>query len=53
MTNIHNWFMKNLSRVAGAVTGKAVNPIIGKPVQAAGDTVTSGFRNRLGSESEL
>jgi len=51
MEYVKNWFSKNLPKLAGAVTGVLVNPIVGKLVQAAGDTVAEEFRRRFGEKA--
>jgi hypothetical protein len=48
MEYIRNWFGKNLPQLAGAVTGLVVNPIVGKLVEAAGETIAYEFKRRLG-----
>jgi len=50
MEYVKNWFGKNLPQLAGAVTGLVVNPIVGKLVEAAGETVAHEFKRRFGSE---
>ena len=41
---IRKWFGKNLPKLAGAVTGLIVHPVVGKLVEAAGDLVAEQFR---------
>lgn len=48
MEYVKNWFGKNLPQLAGAVTGLVVNPIVGKLVEAAGETITHEFKRRFG-----
>ena len=50
MEYVKNWFIKNIPQLAGAVTGLVVNPIVGKLVEAAGETVANEFKRRFGSE---
>ena len=49
MENVRNWFVKNIPQLAGAVTGLVVNPIVGKLVEAAGETVAIEFKRRFGA----
>jgi hypothetical protein len=48
MEYVRNWFVKNVPQLAGAVTGLVVNPIVGKLVEAAGETVAHEFKRRFG-----
>jgi hypothetical protein len=48
MEYVKNWFEKNLPQLAGAVTSLVVNPIVGKLVQVAGDTIAQEFKRRFG-----
>ena len=48
MEHVRNWFVKNIPQLAGAVTGLVVNPIVGKLVEAAGETVAFEFKRRFG-----
>ena len=48
MEYVRNWFVKNLPGVAGAVVSVVVHPIVGKLVEAAGDTLTADFQRRFG-----
>jgi len=50
MEYVRNWFVKNVPQLAGAVTGLVVNPIVGKLVEAAGETVAHEFKRRFGVE---
>jgi hypothetical protein len=45
---VRNWFMKNLPKLAGAVTGLVVHPVVGKIVEAAGDVAAAQFRKLFG-----
>jgi hypothetical protein len=47
MGYIKRWFTTHLPQVAGAVTGIIVHPIVGKLVEAAGDTLAAEFRRRF------
>jgi hypothetical protein len=47
---IGRWFGRNLPRLAGAVTGVVVNPIVGKMIGAAGDALVQEFRRLGGSD---
>lgn len=51
MEYVKNWFVKNIPQLAGAVTGLVVNPLVGKLVEAAGETIASEFKRRFGSGS--
>lgn len=48
MEYIRNWFVKNIPQLAGTVTSVVVNPIVGKLVEAAGETVAHEFKRRFG-----
>jgi hypothetical protein len=50
MRYVRDWFLENVPKVAGAVTGVIINPIVGKLVAAAGDVVAGQFKQLLGSE---
>ena len=47
---VRNWFVKNVPQLAGTVTGLVVNPIVGKLVEAAGETVAHEFKRRFKTE---
>lgn len=47
MEYVKNWFGKNLPHLAGAVTGLVVNPIVGKLVEAAGESLAHEFKRRF------
>lgn len=47
MEYVQRWFAKHLPGLAGAVTSVVVHPIVGKLVQAAGDTLVAEFRRRF------
>ena len=49
---VRNWFLKNLPKLAGAVTGLVVHPVVGKIVEAAGDVAASQFRKLFGDVSQ-
>jgi len=49
---IRKWFGKNVPKVAGAVTGLIVHPVVGKIVEAAGDLAASQFRELFGSPAD-
>ncbi len=51
MDYVRRWFGKNLPKLAGAVTGLIVHPLVGRVVEAAGDLVASEFRQRFGDEA--
>jgi hypothetical protein len=48
MDAVWKWFRANVPKLAGAVVGVVVNPIVGKVVEAAGEVATSEFRRRFG-----
>lgn len=50
MEYVRNWFVKNIPTLAGKVTGVVVNPIVGKLVEAAGETLAEDFRHRFGQK---
>jgi hypothetical protein len=43
-----DWFRTHLPKLAGAVAGVVVNPIVGKLVEAAGEAAAGAFKRRLG-----
>lgn len=49
MEYVKNWFVKNIPQLAGAVTSLVVNPIVGKLVEVAGETIADEFKRRFGS----
>jgi len=49
---IRKWFVKNLPKLAGAVTGLIVHPVVGKIVEAAGDMAAAQFREFFGSSTD-
>ncbi|HEX2077217.1 MAG TPA: hypothetical protein VHG08_05895 [Longimicrobium sp.] len=52
MEYVRNWFAKNLPTLAGAVTSVVVNPIVGKLVAVAGDTLSAEFQRRFGGAAK-
>jgi hypothetical protein len=48
MEYVRDWFAKNIPTMAGAVTAVVVNPIVGRLVQAGGDTLVADFNRRFG-----
>ncbi len=44
---VKSWFGKHLPKLAGAVTGVIVHPIVGKLVETAGDMAAADFRDRF------
>jgi hypothetical protein len=48
MEYVKGWFAKHLPGLAGAVTGVIVHPIVGKLVEAAGETLAAEFKRRFG-----
>ena len=51
MAHVKNWFVRNIPSLAGAVTGLVVNPLVGKLVEAAGETLAQEFRQHFGPEA--
>jgi hypothetical protein len=49
MGHVKDWFVQNIPQLAGAVTGLIVNPLVGKLVEAAGETVAQDFKRRFGA----
>jgi len=49
MRYVRDWFAENVPKVAGAVAGLVVHPIVGKLVETAGDAVATQFKQLLGS----
>lgn len=47
MEYVRNWFVKHLPTLSGAIASVVVHPIVGKLVEAAGDTVADEFRRRF------
>lgn len=47
MEYVRNWFARHAPKLAGAVTGLVVNPIVGKVVAAAGEGLAAEFRRRF------
>jgi hypothetical protein len=45
---VRKWFGKNLPKLAGAVTGLIVHPVVGKIVEAAGELAARQFRELFG-----
>jgi hypothetical protein len=45
---VQKWFGKNLPKLAGAVTGLIIHPVVGKIVEAAGDLAAQQFRQLFG-----
>ncbi len=52
MEYVRNWFVKNIPGLAGAVTSLVVNPLVGKLVEAAGETIAQEFKHRFGIENK-
>lgn len=51
MEYVRHWFGKHLPKLAGAVTGVVVHPIVGKLVEAAGDALAAEFHRRFGAST--
>ncbi len=47
MEYVRSWFVRNLPKLAGAVTGLLVNPLIGGIVGTAGELVAADFHRRF------
>jgi hypothetical protein len=47
MEYVRRWFVKHVPGIAGSVVGLLVNPIVGKLVQVAGDSVAAEFDRRI------
>ena len=47
MEYVRKWFSKHLPKLSGAVTGVVIHPIVGKLVEAAGNTLADDFRRRF------
>lgn len=47
MEYVRRWFVKHVPGIAGSVVGLLVNPIVGKLVQVAGDSVATEFDRRI------
>lgn len=45
---VQRWFTRNLPKLAGAITGLIVHPLVGRVVESAGDLVAAEFRDRFG-----
>jgi hypothetical protein len=50
MEYVNRWFAKHLPKLAGVVTSVVVHPIVGKLVEAAGDSLAAEFRRRFGEK---
>ena len=50
MRYVLDWFKDNAPKLAGAVTGIVIHPIVGKLVEAAGDAVVGEFKQLIGSD---
>jgi len=48
---VRNWFAKHLPALAGSVGSVVVHPIVGRLVEAAGDTLAEEFRRRFGGQT--
>jgi hypothetical protein len=48
MDYVYKWFLKHVPQAAGAVLSVVVHPIVGKLVEAAGDSLTGEWRRRFG-----
>lgn len=48
--HVRDWFVQNIPQLAGTVTGLIVNPIVGKLVEAAGETIAHEFKLRFGTK---
>lgn len=50
MEYVRDWFVDHIPQLAGAVTGVVVHPIVGKLVEAAGDSLAGEWRRRFGGK---
>lgn len=50
MEYVRRWFTRRLPALAGTVTGLIVHPVVGRLVEAAGETLAAEFRRRFGPE---
>jgi hypothetical protein len=48
MEYVRGWFARHLPQLAGAITSIVVHPIVGKLVEAAGDSLAEEWRRRFG-----
>lgn len=48
MEYVKNWFVKYMPTLSGAVTSLVVHPLVGKLVEAAGESLAADFRQRFG-----
>ena len=48
---VRKWFARNVPKLAGAITGLIVHPVVGKIVEAAGDLAAKQFREQFGGAS--
>jgi hypothetical protein len=51
MEYVRNWFAKHVPALAGTVGSVVVHPIVGRLVEAAGDTLAAEFRRRFGGQA--
>lgn len=47
MQYVQRWFRRALPALAAAVTGLVLHPVVGRLVEAAGDTLADDFRRRF------
>jgi hypothetical protein len=51
MEYVRNWFVKHLPALAQSVGSIVVHPIVGRLVEAGGETLVAEFRRRFGGHS--
>jgi hypothetical protein len=50
IASVKNWFVAHVPALAGAVTSIVVDPIVGRLVRAAGDTLAADLQSNLGPQ---
>lgn len=53
MQHVKQWLAKNVPRLAGAVVAIVFNPLMGKQVEAASETLAAEFRRRFGPANSM
>jgi len=48
MAYVRSWFARNLPKLAGAITGLLIHPVVGQLADAAGDTIAAELRSLIG-----
>ncbi len=52
MGGVKSWFKRNIPKLAGAVVGVIVHPIVGKVVEAAGEGLATEIKRRFGADKK-